>query len=148
MYVIPYTSESEYSNNVDRILTLLNQNVAKNEVMLTEGEYSYIHNRHEVFDYAKKYNFQHRYHTTISEMIDTLEKVKPWSDIKYIINIGTWSSDLIDNIFYVNHPEITIIHIQNSVLPNQYCLDMVENLCRFDTTVDCLEDILISQFEK
>ena len=70
------------------------------------------------------------------------------SDIKYIINIGTWSSDLIDNIFYVNHPEITIIHIQNSVLPNQYCLDMVENLCRFDTTVDCLEDILISQFEK
>lgn len=143
MYIIPYTSEDEYKNNVDKILTLLKQNVVSNSIMLTEGEYSYIHNRHDVFEYAQKFELNHRNHSTLFGMIN--DNHSPWCGIKYIVCIGTWSSVIIDNCFESEHSNLVIIHIQGPILPKQYVSDTYENLSRFNTDINSLEDILISQ---
>lgn len=39
MYIIPYTSEDEYRNNVDKVLSLLTENVEKRKIILTEGSF-------------------------------------------------------------------------------------------------------------
>lgn len=149
LFIVPYVDNITYENNVDTILELLSKQVKHKEVMLTEGEYSYIHKKHDVIKYSQKYDFEHRYHSTIKDMINTLqsdEQLKPWSDIKYIVVIGTWAPDLVDNCFTLNHPDITIIHIQGPILPKQYLLDKYENLERFNIDIQLMANILISQF--
>ncbi len=150
MLIIPYTSEDEYRKNVDKILTLLSKNVTLNSIMLTEGEYSYIHNRHDVFEYAQKYGLNHRNHSTLRSMLCDRYKSNshsPWCNIKYIVSIGTWAVDIIDNCFAEEHKDILIIHIQGPILPNQYALDNYENLSKYNVTVNFLNDNLISQYQ-
>ena len=94
-------------------------------------KYSYIHKRHDVFEYSKEFNIEHRYHKTIADNI----KSEFLSKIKYIVNIGTWSSAIVCNQFIQVNPNIVVIHIQNSILPNQYKLDKYENLSRYNTNI-------------
>lgn len=155
MYVIPYTSEEEYKNNVDKILGLLKDNVEKNKIMLTEGEFSYNYYRHDVIEYAKKYELNHKYHLLIRDNIlpddyitDNETKNNIWREVEYIVCIGTWSSAVVAYDFYLQHSNITIIHIQNSLLPDVYKRDRFEDLTLFNTSIDCLVHNLSSQFQK
>ena len=108
MYIIPYTSEDEYRNNVDKVLSLLTENVEKRKIILTEGEFSYDHYRHDVIEYAKKYELKHKYHLTIRDNIlpdeyRTEDRIKnnAWYQVEYIVCIGTWSSAIVAYDFYL-----------------------------------------------
>lgn len=155
MYIIPYTSEDEYRNNVDKVLSLLTENVEKRKIILTEGEFSYDHYRHDVIEYAKKYELKHKYHLTIRDNIlpdeyRTEDRIKnnAWYQVEYIVCIGTWSSAIVAYDFYYQHPNITIIYIQNSLLPDVYKRDRFEDLTLFNTPIDCMVHSLSSQFQK
>ena len=129
--ILPYTTEEDYRNNVNEVLNHLTSKVPNDEIILTEGEYSYIHKRHDVFEYSKEFNIEHRHHKTIANNINSEFLRK----IKYIVNIGTWSSAMVCNQFIQMNPNIVGIHIQNSVLPNEYQLDKYENLSRYNTDI-------------
>ena len=111
--------------------------------MLTEGDYSYIHYRHDVVEYAKKYGLSHYYHGTVDHCVN---KECPMENVKYIVNIGTVANDIVSNGFIHYNPDVIVIHIQNSLLPNQYRRDYFENMQRFDITLEVLENKLQQSF--
>lgn len=143
-FIIPYTTDDNYNNAVSTIISLLKKYVPSDSIVLTEGEYSYIHYKHDVVDYAKEYNLKHLNHSRVYHCVN---KEQPLENIKFILNIGTWSADIVSNDFLDSNPNITVIHIQNSIMPRQYMLDYFENLQRFNTEVDNLVDSLTFQFQ-
>lgn len=137
MLIIPYTTEKEYKNNVDEILTYLLTKINKENIILTEGEDSYIHKRHDVIEYAIKYDLEHRNHEKITSMIN----YGAWKDKQFIVCIGTWSTDIVSGNFSYHNPEVQIIHIQGPILPEQYKIDRFERLEICEVTVDELKQI-------
>lgn len=143
-FIVPYTTDENYINAVNTIINLLKKYVSTDSIVLTEGEYSYIHYRHDVVDYAREYGLQHLHHFRVCSCIN---KEKPLENIKFIINIGTWSADIVSNDFINDNPNIMVIHIQNSIMPRQYSADYFENLQRFNTELNTLVNNLTFQFQ-
>lgn len=142
LFIVPYTTETEYKSSVKSILSLLKDNVTTDQVLLTEGEHAYIHKIHDVIDYAKEYDFEHRNHDFIRNSMGI------YKNVKYIVCIGVWSGGIISNCFSIEHPDLTIIHIQGPLFPNMYKLDKFESLDSFEVSLNQLNDILISQFHQ
>lgn len=145
MFIIPFTTESDYRNNVDSILSLLKEKTTTEEIILTEGEYSYIHNSHDTYEYSKKYSLNHRNHRTLASMIN--DEHSPWKDVKYIVCIGTWSTCIVSNVFSLERPDLITIHIQGPVESNMYNRDKFENLEKFNITLEELSNLLKEKFK-
>lgn len=143
-FIIPYTTDEDFNNAVNIIITLLKKYVSSDSIVLTEGEYSYIHYKHDVVDYAREYGLQHLHHFRVCHCIN---KEEPLANIKFIINVGTWSTDIVSNDFINDNPNVTIIHIQNRIMPRQYMADYFENLQRFNTDINSLVNNLTFQFQ-
>jgi hypothetical protein len=142
MMILPYTTESDYHNNVDNILTLLKQNVPSDNIILTDSIRTRSHNIHDAYEYSKKYNIMYMDDILLRDSL--APKNKQYTPLKYIVNIGAWSGAIVSNDFCYFNPDITVIHIQNSIKPIMYTLDKFENLERFNTTISYVDDILAS----
>ena len=159
LFIIPFTTENDYKVNVEKILSLLKKNVDNNEIILTEGEHSYIHKVHDVYEYSKEFDLPHRYHNLIQGSINVkhIRRAKnieecsnnfePYKDLKYIVCIGTWAAGIVSLDFAEENPMINIIHIQGPVKSDMYKWDQVEALDRFEVDVNQLGDILNAQFQ-
>lgn len=142
IFIIPFTTEDEYDKNTKDILSFLKENVLSDSVILTEGHYSYTSKRHDVFDYSKYYDFRHENSFFLVRSIELLKS------LRYIVNIGTWTTDIVGYDFASNNPDITIIYIAGPLTKNYHRCDKVEDLSIFEYTATELKNILLSQFHK
>ena len=136
LFIIPYTTESDYEENVKHILTFLKENIPSENIILTEGDYTKICDRRDVLKYSKEFNLTYCDAITLAQNIKT--------NIKYIVNIGTWATGIISNDFIINHPHHTVIHIQGPILPSLYRSDKVENLEFYEVSINTLMNNLTS----